>query len=45
MTINNVQAFTVTRSVNSVVKTQSAPALPRTPGAAVKLWRGRGLGV
>jgi hypothetical protein len=45
ITINNTQAFTVTRSVNGVVKTQLAPVLPRMPGAAVKLWQGRGFGV
>ena len=38
VTISNAQAWTVTRSVNTVVKAQSV-------GAAVKLWRGKGLGV
>jgi hypothetical protein len=36
--INNIQALTVTRSVNGVVK-----ALP--VGSAVRLWRPRGLGI
>lgn len=37
-TINNVQAFTVTRSVNTVVKAQPV-------GNRMRLWKSRGLGV
>lgn len=38
VSINNQQVLTVTRSVNTVVKTQAV-------GGRVKLWQGRGLGV